>query len=266
MIERSSFRVTESCSRRLLMRILFIITLFVSLLITTAAIAGPSGYHVAKTYKIGGDGGWDYLTVDSKARRVYITRGTHVMVVDADTGAVVGDIPNTNGVHGIAVASEFDKGFISDGRDGTITIFDLKTLKVLGTAAAGKNPDAIIYDPVSKRVFSFNGTSKDATAVDAKSGNVAGTIALGGKPEAGVSDGKGHIFVNIEDTSEIVQFDANKLSVENRWKIAPGDGSENSPAVLSLRKQNDGGGQRRQRTSRRQRSDRPRRGRRGIRS
>lgn len=205
------------------MRIFFILTLFVSLLITTAVLAGPSGYHVAKTYKIGGDGGWDYLTVDSKARRVYISRGTHVMVVDADTGAVVGDIPNTNGVHGIAVASEFDKGFISDGRDGTITIFDLKTLKVLGTAAAGKNPDAIIYDPVSKRVFSFNGTSKDATAVDAKSGQVAGTIALGGKPEAGVSDGKGHIFVNIEDTSEIVQFDANKLSVENRWKIAPGD-------------------------------------------
>ncbi|HEX7721544.1 MAG TPA: hypothetical protein VF397_05260, partial [Pyrinomonadaceae bacterium] len=206
------------------MRILFMITLFVSLLITTAAIAGPSGYHVAQTYKIGGDGGWDYLTVDSKARRVYISRGPHVMAVDADTGAVVGDIPNTNGVHGIAVASEFDKGFISDGRDGTITIFDLKTLKILGTAAAGKNPDAIIYDPASKRVFSFNGTSKDATAVDAKSGNVAGTIALGGKPEAGVSDGKGHIFVNIEDTSEIVQFDANKLSVENRWKIAPGDG------------------------------------------
>ena len=206
------------------MRILLTIALFVWLLITTAAFAGPSGYHVAKTYKIGGEGGWDYLTVDSKARRVYISRGTHVMVVDADTGAAVGDIPNTNGVHGIAIAPEFDKGFISDGRDGTITIFDLKTLKVLGTAAAGKNPDAIIYDPVSKRVFSFNGTSKDATAVDAKSGNVAGTIALGGKPEAGVSDGKGHIFVNIEDTSEIVQFDANKLSIENRWKIAPGDG------------------------------------------
>ena len=206
------------------MRILLMIALLISLFITGAAVAGPSGYHVAKTYKVGGDGGWDYLTVDSKARRVYISRGTHVMVVDADTGAVVGDIPNTNGVHGIAIASEFDKGFISDGRDGTITIFDLKTLKVLGTAAAGKNPDAIIYDPVSKRVFAFNGTSKDATAVDAKTNNVAGTIALGGKPEAGVSDGKGYIFVNIEDTSEIVKFDANKLSVESRWKIAPGDG------------------------------------------
>ncbi|MFN2578623.1 MAG: YncE family protein [Pyrinomonadaceae bacterium] len=206
------------------MRVVLMMALFVSLLITTAAWAGPSGYHVARTFKIGGDGGWDYLTVDSKARRVYISRGTHVMVVDADTGAVLGDIPNTNGVHGIAIAAEFDKGFISDGRDGTIAIFDLKSLKVLGTAAAGKNPDAIIYDPVSKRVFAFNGTSKDATAVDAKSGNAAGTIALGGKPEAAVSDGKGRIFVNIEDTSEIVQFDANKLSVQNRWKIAPCDG------------------------------------------
>src|SRR6266404_4847114 len=192
------------------------------LLVSTILSAGPSGYHVSKKIKLGGDGGWDYLTV--AGRRVYISRGTHVMVVDADTGAVVGDIPNTNGVHGIAIAPEFDKGFISAGRDGTIAIFDLKTLKVLGTAAAGKNPDAIIYDSVSKHVFSFNGTSRDATAVDAKSGSVAGTIALGGKPEAAVSDGKGHIFVNIEDTSEIVQFDANKLSVENRWKIAPGDG------------------------------------------
>src|SRR6266576_1560736 len=122
------------------MRILFLIALFVSLLITTAAVAGPSGYNVAKTYKIGGEGGWDYLTVDSDARRVYISRGTHVMVVDADTGAVVGDIPNTNGVHGIALAPGLGKGFTSNGRDGTVTIFDLKSLKVLGSAQAGKNP------------------------------------------------------------------------------------------------------------------------------
>ncbi|HYX26984.1 MAG TPA: YncE family protein [Pyrinomonadaceae bacterium] len=145
------------------------------------------------------------------------------MVVDADSGAVVGDIPNTNGVHGIAIASEFDKGFISDGRDNNVTIFDLKSLKVLGTAATGKNPDAIIYDPVSKRIFTFNGASKDATAVDAKTNNVAGTIALGGKPEAGVADGKGHIFVNIEDTGEIAEFDANKLTIDKRWKISPGE-------------------------------------------
>src|SRR5437870_2614124 len=160
------------------MRILLTIALFVSLPITTAVFAGPSGYHVDKTYKIGGDGGWDYLTVDSKARRVYISRGTHVMVVNADSGEVVGDIPNTNGVHGIALANEFDKGFISDGRDNNVTIFDPKTLRVLGTAATGKGPDAIIYDPGSKRVFTFNAGSKDATAIDAKTGTVAGTIAL----------------------------------------------------------------------------------------
>src|SRR6266436_5536500 len=191
------------------------------LLVSTILSAGPSGYHVSKTIKLGGDGGWDYLTVDGG--RVYISRGTHVMVVDADKGALVGDIPNTNGVHGIAIAPDMDKGFISDGRDNNVTIFDVNTLKVLGTAPAGKNPDAIIYDPASKRVFAFNGSSKDATAIDAKTGTVAGTIPLGGKPEFAAADEKGHVFVNIEDTSEIVQFDSNKLTVENRWKIAPGD-------------------------------------------
>ena len=202
-------------------RILSVIALV--LLAGTVISAGPPGYHVAKTFKLGGEGGWDYLTVDSKARRVYISRGTHVMVVDADSGAIVGDIPNTNGVHGIAIASDMDKGFISDGRDNTVTIFDLKTLKVLGTATTGKNPDAIIYDPASKRVFTFNGGSNDTTAIDAKTGTVAGTIALGGKPEFAVADEKGHVFVNIEDKSEIIQFDANKLTVENHWPIAPGE-------------------------------------------
>src|SRR5215831_14061886 len=142
------------------MRKLFFVVLFAALFVANAVWAGPSGYRVSKTYKLGAEGGWDYLTVDSQTRRVYISRGTHVMVVDADSGAVLGDIPNTNGVHGIAIAAEFDKGFISDGRDGTITVFDLKTLKALGTATAGKNPDAIIYDPASKRIFAFNGTSK----------------------------------------------------------------------------------------------------------
>lgn len=197
--------------------------LVIGLLTSAVLNAGPSGYHIAKKIVLGGEGGWDYLTVDSKARRVYISRSTHVMVVNADTGVVIGDIPNTNGVHGIAIAPEFDKGFISDGRDGAVTIFDTSTLKVLGTVPAGKNPDAIIYDPVSKRVFAFNGTSKDATAIDAKTGTVAGTIPLGGKPEFAVADEKGHVFVNIEDKSEIVQFDSNKLTVENRWSIAPGE-------------------------------------------
>src|ERR1700674_2566504 len=123
-------------------RVLLVLVLL--LLASAGSIAGPSGYHVAKTVKLGGDGGWDYLTVDAKARRIYISRGTHVMVVDADTSAVVGDIPGTNGVHGIAIASDMDKGFISDGRDNNVTIFDTKTRTVLGTAPAGKNPDAII--------------------------------------------------------------------------------------------------------------------------
>ncbi len=202
----------------------FILFLVLFLAVETVGITtGSSGYHVTKKTVLGGEGGWDYLTVDSKARRVYISRGTHVMVVDADTAAVVGDIPGTNGVHGIAIASDMDKGFVSDGRDNNVTIFDTKTLKVLGTAPAGKNPDAIIYDPASKRVFTFNGSSKDATAIDAKTGTVAGTIPLGGKPEFAAADEKGHVFVNIEDTSEIVQFDSNKLAVENRWKIAPGE-------------------------------------------
>ncbi len=207
------------------MRIPLSSVLFVCVLVLLASLAlaaGSSGYHVTKKTVLGGDGGWDYLTVDAKARRIYISRSTHVMVVDADSAALVGDIPGTNGVHGIAIASDLDKGFISDGRDGNVTIFDTRTLKVLGTAPAGKNPDAIIYDPASKRVFAFNGASKDATAIDAKTGTVAGTIPLGGKPEFAAADEKGHVFVNIEDTSEIVQFDSNKLSIENRWKIAPG--------------------------------------------
>jgi YVTN family beta-propeller protein len=205
----------------------------VSVLLGTAILsAGPSGYHVTKTVKLGGDGGWDYLTVN--AGRIYISRGTHVMVVDADKGAVVGDIPNTNGVHGIAIVPDLDKGFISDGRANDVTIFDVKTLKVTGTAPTGKNPDAIIYDPASKRVFTFNGASKDATAIDAKTGTVAGTIALGGKPEFAVADEKGHVFVNIEDTSEIVQFDSKKLTVENRWKIAPGE----EPSGLAIDRKN----------------------------
>src|SRR6185295_16513526 len=184
---------------------------------------GPSGYHLTKKTVLGGEGGWDYLTVDSKARRVYISRGTHVMVVDADSAALVGDIPNTNGVHGIAIVADLNKGFTSNGRDNAVTVFDLKTLKVLGTVPVGRNPDAIIYDPSSKRVFAFNGASHDTTAIDAATNTVAGTIALGGKPEFAVADEKGHVYVNVEDKNEIVQFDSQKLTVENHWSIAPGE-------------------------------------------
>src|SRR6202521_5748599 len=169
-----------------------------SLAAVALAAAGP-GYHVIKTYKVGGDGGWDYLTADSDARRVYISRGTHVMVIDADSGKSVGDIADTPGVHGIALAPELGRGFTSNGREGTVSIFELKTLATSSKVKVGDNPDAILYDSATKRVFAFNGRSQDATALDAAKGTVLGTIKLGGKPEFAASDGKGEIFVNIED-------------------------------------------------------------------
>ena len=143
--------------------------------VSRAAIAwaaAGSGYHVVTTYKVGGDGGWDYLTADSDARRLYISRGTHVMVLDADSGKSVGDIPDTPGVHGIALAPELGRGFTSNGREGTVSIFDIKTLATSNKVRVGDNPDAIVYDPATKRVFSFNGRSQDSTAVDAASGKV----------------------------------------------------------------------------------------------
>jgi YVTN family beta-propeller protein len=145
------------------------------------------------------------------------------MVVDADSYAVVGDIPNTPGVHGIAIVSDLNKGFTSNGRDNSVTIFDLKTLKETGKVAVGKNPDAIMYDPASKRVFTFNGGSQDTTAIDVGTDKVVGTVGLGGKPEFAVSDEKGHVYVNIEDKSEVAQLDSNKLAVDARWSLAPGE-------------------------------------------
>jgi hypothetical protein len=182
---------------------------------------GASGYKVIKTVPVVGEGGWDYVTVDSAARRLYVSHATHVVVFDSDTYAVVGDIPDTQGVHGIALAPDLGRGFVSDGRANTATIFDLKTLKTIGTVKTGTNPDAIVYEPVTKRVFTLNGRSSDATAINAPDGTVLGTIPLGGKPEFAVADGKGTIYVNIEDTSELVQFDAQKLAVLHRWPLAP---------------------------------------------
>jgi DNA-binding beta-propeller fold protein YncE len=193
-----------------------------ALLLAAAAVAaaGP-GYHIIATYKLGGDGGWDYLTVDAAARRFYISRATHVMVVDADSGKSVGDIADTPGVHGIALAAELGRGFVSNGREGTVSIFDPKTLVTSSKVKVGDNPDAILYDSASKRVFAFNGRSQDATALDAAKGTVSGTIKLGGKPEFAASDGKGEIFVNIEDKSELLAIDPNKLEVKTRWPLAP---------------------------------------------
>jgi DNA-binding beta-propeller fold protein YncE len=182
-----------------------------------------AGYHLLKRIEVGGEGGWDYLTVDSAAHRLYVSHATRVVVIDLEKGAVVGEIPNTNGVHGIAIVPELGRGFTSNGRDNTATIFDLKTLKVVGHVKTGKNPDAIIYDPASRRVFAFNGASADATAIDAASGAVAGTVALGGKPEFAAADGRGMVYVNVEDKSEVVALDSKTLTVKARWPLAPGE-------------------------------------------
>jgi DNA-binding beta-propeller fold protein YncE len=176
---------------------------------------------VAKTYQVGGDGGWDYLTADSNARRLYISRGTHVIVLDLDSGKNVGDIADTPGVHGIALAPELGRGFTSNGREGTVSIFDLKTLATSSKVKVGENPDAILYDPSSKRIFTFNGRSQDSSAIDAASGKLLGTIKLDGKPEFAASDAKGEIFVNIEDKSELTVIDPNKLEVKAKWPLAP---------------------------------------------
>src|ERR1017187_8135739 len=183
------------------------------------AAEAPAAYHLIKKVVLGGEGAWDYLICDSAARRLYISRSTHVMVVDADSYAVVGDIPGTDGVHGIALAPEFGRGFTSNGRSNTVTIFDLKTLKTLGTVPTGSGPDAIIYDPASRRVFTFNGHGGDATAIDAATGKVAGTIPLGGKPEFAAADGSGSIYNNLEDKSELVRINSRELKVTAHWPL-----------------------------------------------
>lgn len=191
--------------------------------VSSAQAQNNGHYHLVNKISVGGEGGWDALTVDSAAHRLYVSHATHVVVIDTSTDKVVGDIPNTNGVHGIAIAERFGRGFTSNGRDNTITIFDLKTLAPLGTVKTDKNPDIIIFDPASRQVFCFNGGSNNATVIEAETGKVSGTIALGGKPEFAVSDGKGTVFVNLEDKSEVASIDVKKLVVTARWPIAPGE-------------------------------------------
>jgi YVTN family beta-propeller protein len=178
-------------------------------------------FKMADRVKLGGEGGWDYLTYDNVGHRLFITRGSHVMVADAVTLKVTGDIPDLSGIHGVALAQELGRGFVSNGGDNTVTIFDLKTLKKLDSVKVGERPDAILYEPFSKRVFTFNARGQNSTAIDAASGKVVGTIPLGGKPEFPASDGQGKLYVNIEDKSQIAQVDVSKLTVLNTWPVAP---------------------------------------------
>jgi len=210
----------------------FVFILFTFTLLLAEKADGP--YSVKSRKTLGGEGGWDYLAVDSDANRLYITRGTHLMVLDAGDLKVLGDIPNLNGIHGVALVKDLGKGFISNGRDNSAVIFDLKTLKETGRVKTGTNPDAIIYEPTSKRVFTFNGRSHDATAIDPATGTVTGTIDLGGKPEFAAVDDKGGLFVNIEDKSELVSIDPKKLTVLNHWPLAPASHPQDWPSTRSI--------------------------------
>jgi YVTN family beta-propeller protein len=193
------------------------------------AVPPPAAYHLLKKYTFGAAEGstreyFDYVSVDSAARRAYLSHGTEIVVVDADNGALLGKITGMKQTHGVAVAAEFNRGFISDGAQGKLIIFDLKTLKVTGEAKAENDADCVIYDPASKRVFSMNGDSNNSTVVDASTGKVVGTVALGGAPEFAVADGKGTVFNNLEDKNEVIAIDSTSLTVKSRWPVAPAGG------------------------------------------
>ncbi len=183
--------------------------------------AKKGGYHLITKIELGGEGGWDYLYADSDGKRLYVSHGTKVEVVDTDSNKKIGEISGLKGVHGIAVAHEFGKGYISDGRDNSVVVFDLKTLKTLDTIKVGANPDCIIYDLGSKRIFAFNRGASTASAIDAATGKVSDPIALGGHPEFAASDGKGMVYVNLDDKSEIVAIDSKALIVKAHWSLAP---------------------------------------------
>jgi DNA-binding beta-propeller fold protein YncE len=197
--------------------------------------AAQGGYHLLKKYPFGAAEGstreyFDYVTVDSAARRVYVSHGTEIKVLDADSGALVGNITGLKQDHGVAVAAEFGRGFISDGAQGKVIIFDLKTLKVTGEAVADKDADCVIYDSFSKRVFVMDGDPHNATVIDAKTNSVLGKIDLGGGPEFAVADGKGNIYINLEDKSELVAVDSTSMKIKSRWPLAPAG----APTALAM--------------------------------
>ncbi len=195
-----------------------------ALLCCFAAAAQAQSYHVAKTFTLGGDGGWDYLALDTQGNRLFIARQNRVMVVDPETGALLGQIAGLNRAHGIAFDYAAGHGFATSGADSTVTMFDLKTLAVLGRTVAAVDDDGILYDPATRHVFTMNGDAGSASVLDGVTGKLLGTVDLGGKPEFGVSDGNGRIYINLEDKNEVVEVDARALHVTRRWSIAPCEG------------------------------------------
>jgi len=191
---------------------------------------GAEGYKVLNKIKIGGTGGWDYVAVDPNANRLYVSHGTVVEVVDLKENKVIGQITQLHGVHGIAVAPEFGKGFITNGQSNSVTIFDLKTLAKVGEPQTGQNPDSVCFEPKTKHIFTFNGRSSDSTAIDPKTNEVIKSFPLGGKPEECAADGTGKIFVNLEDSSEMIEIDATKPEVIRHASIAPCE----SPSGLAI--------------------------------
>ena len=203
---------------------------------TTEGVPARASYGIVARYAIGGAGGWDYLSVDEKRHRLYVSRGDHVQIVDVLSGKVVGDLPGTPGVHGIAIAGDLGLGFTSNGRADSVTVFDLDTLAVIDTVkVTGSNPDAILYEPFSKRVLTFNGRSANVTAIDAKTRKVVGTLAVSGKPEFAVSDGRGRVFVNIEDRNSVAVIDMATFTVAKEWPL----GSCDSPTGLAIDRARD---------------------------
>jgi DNA-binding beta-propeller fold protein YncE len=198
-----------------------------------AATSAPEArhYHVAAHWTVGGEGGWDYLTADPVTRRLYVTHSTGVEVLDLDRGTAVGRVGPTPGVHGVALAPELGRGFVSCGRDSSVIVFDLKTLATLTRVALpARNPDAILFEPTRRRVFAFNGGSGSASVIDAARGTLDTTLDLGGRPEFAVADGRGHVYVNLEDRSELLAIDAATLAILRRWSLAPGE----EPSGLAL--------------------------------
>jgi DNA-binding beta-propeller fold protein YncE len=186
-----------------------------------AQTSTDASYHVARDLKLGGDGRWDYVTVDSVGHRLFIARQIRVMVVDPESGELLGEIPGLNGAHGVALVYSTGHGFATSGRDSSVTMFDLQTLRVLRRTKAADDADAVLYDPASRRVFTFNGDAHSASAIDPVSGRLVGSVPLGGKPEFGVTTGQGRLYVNLEDKAEIAEIDPTEMRVRRRWSLAP---------------------------------------------
>jgi YVTN family beta-propeller protein len=210
--------------------------LCLAMLTSSVALSAQSNYTIANKIHVEGDGGWDYISYDGLNGRIFVSHSTVAQAIDIKTGKLAGTIPDTKGIHGIAIAPGLNKGFTSNGRDSSVTVFNLKTLEVITKIKInGRNPDAILYDPFSQKIFTFNGGSSNATVIDAKENKVIASIPLDGKPEFSVTDGKGRIFVNIEDKSCINVINSSTLKVDKRWSVAPGQ----EPSGLALDLQNN---------------------------